>query len=194
MSAVVQDELLRRHRLTVDEFYRMAEAGLLAPEARVELIEGEVIDMAPTGDQHAGVVAWLMQRLLSQLEGRATVWCQSTLRLAGRSAPQPDLAVLRYRADSYKTVRPTTADMLLLIEVSESSFRYDRDVKVPLYARHAIPEAWIVELGRSPHLHIFRSLEGHAYARISKTDRPGRLQLEALPAVTIELTGLLDGL
>jgi Uma2 family endonuclease len=193
MSAVVQDDLLRRHRLTVDEFYRMAEVGLLAPDARVELIDGEVIDMAPIGDRHGAVVAWLMERLLRQLAGRATVWCQSTLRLDGLSAPQPDMAVLRYRADSYKSVRANVADILLLIEVSDTSFRYDRNIKVPLYARHAIPETWIVELER-PHLHIFRSLERQAYAHSSKTERPGSLQLEALPDLTIDLTGLLEGL
>ena len=193
MSAVVQDELLRRHRLTVDEFYRMAEVGLLAPDARVELIEGEVTDMVPVGDQHGAVVAWLMERLLRQLVGRATVWCQSTLRLSGRSAPEPDVAVLRHRADSYKAVRPNTADILLLIEVSDSSFRYDRDIKVPLYARHAIPESWIVELER-PHLHIFRSPGENTYSYSSKTEHPGSLHLAAVPEVAIDLTGLLDGL
>jgi Uma2 family endonuclease len=193
MSAVVQNELLRRHRLTVDEFYRMAEVGLLAPDARVELIEGEIIDMAPMGHRHGAVVAWLLECLLLQAAGRACVWCQSTLRLGGRSAPQPDVALLRYRADKYKTARPTTADILLLIEVSDSSFRYDRDIKVPLYARHAIPETWIVELER-PQLHIFRSPRENAYSDSSKTEHPGSLHLAALPEVAIDLTDLLDGL
>lgn len=136
-----------RHRIDVDEYYRMAEAGILTENDHVELIDGEIIDMAPIGQGHASVVTRLNQSLVFAFGTNALVSPQNPVRLDNLNEPQPDFAVLRPRADFYATGdRPGPADVLLLIEVAASSLRYDRLVKLPLYARNGIAEVWIVDL------------------------------------------------
>lgn len=193
MIAVMQPDLVRRHRLTVEEYFRMAEVGLLAPEARVELIEGEIIDMAPIGHRHASVVSRLHGRFARQLVDQACVWDQSTLRLSGYSAPEPDLILLKYRKDEYGLSAPSPEDVLLIVEVSESSLRYDRKVKLPLYARHGVPEVWIVNVA-TPRIYVFHSLEGGHYTHSASTPSPGRVPLQAMPDAAVDLTGLLENL
>src|SRR4030088_3167356 len=105
MSAVMND-WIPRHRITVDEYYRMAEVGILPPDARVELIEGEIIDMAPIGSGHGGTVAQVAQLLQDAARGRAQVFVQSEIRLSDISEPQPDFALVRPRADFYKKKHP----------------------------------------------------------------------------------------
>ena len=140
-------DLPRRHRLTVDDYYRMAEVGILDPEARVELIDGEIIDMAPPGSPHAGTVTYLTEVLMRAVDGRAIVLVQNPVRLSQYSEPQPDLALLRPRDDFYRERHPRADDVLLIVEVAASSLRFDRKTKLPLYARHGIPEMWLVDLG-----------------------------------------------
>jgi len=193
MIAAMQPDLIRRHRLTVEEYFRMAEVGLLAPEARVELIEGEIIDMAPVGHRHASVVSRLHGRFARQLVDQACVWDQSTLRLSGYSAPEPDLILLKYRKDEYGLSAPSPEDVLLVVEVSESSLRYDRKVKLPLYARHGILELWIVDV-ETPHIHVFHTLEAGRYTHSASTPSPGHVSPQALPGATVDLTGLLENL
>lgn len=139
-------ELPRRHRYTRDEYHRMAEAGIFGEDDRVELIEGEIIDMAPTGSQHAGTVVYLNTALQTALHGHALVSVQNPITLDQHSEPQPDLILLRPRKDFYRASHPQPGDLLLVIEVADSSLAYDRDVKLPLYARFGIPEAWLVDL------------------------------------------------
>src|SRR5262249_52950879 len=146
IMSIEMDQWPKRHPFTVDEYYRMAEVGLLRPDARVELIEGEIIDMAPIGNWHSGTVNAVEDRLKHHRRGRAVVAVQQPLRLSERSQPQPDIAVLNYREDYYRSRHPIATDVLLLIEVSDSTVRYDREVKLPLYARHGIPEFWIFDL------------------------------------------------
>jgi Uma2 family endonuclease len=136
----------RPHRLTVDEYYRMVEVGLLTPDDRVELIEGEIVDMPPIGSRHAAMVNSLAERLIRAMNGAAGVGIQAPVRLSSRSEPQPDLALLKGGTGAYKNAHPTAADVLLLIEVSESTLRYDLSVKSRLYAKHGIPEYWVVDL------------------------------------------------
>src|SRR5215471_18237651 len=100
--SVAMEEFPRRHRITVEEYFRMAEVGLLAPDARVELIEGEIIDMAPIGNSHGAAVSRLLELLILATPKRATVRCQSTLVLANDSAPEPDFTLLAYRSDYYE--------------------------------------------------------------------------------------------
>ena len=193
MIAVMPSDLVRRHRLTVEEYIRMADVGLLAPDARVELIEGEIIDMAPTGHRHTSVISRLHGRFARELAGQACVWNQGTLRLSASSAPQPDLALLKHREDAYGLSPPLPGDVLLIVEVSESSLHHDRSVKVPLYARHGIPEVWIIDVaGRR--MHIFHTLEAGQYTHVTATPAPLRVPLHALPGPSVELTGLLEDL
>jgi len=191
MIAVMQADLVRRHRLTVEEYFRMAEIGLLAPEARVELIEGEIFDMAPTGNQHGGLTAWLHRRFLRDLGEKISVWDQVTLPLGRFSAPEPDLVVLKYRKDEYRNKRPSSEDVLLIVEVSQSSLRHDVKVKVPLYARHGVPEVWIVDVQRL-RVQVFHTLRADHYAHASVTPTPGRVSLQALPDAIVDLTGLFE--
>jgi len=193
MIAVMQEDLVRRHRLTVHEYYRMAEVGLLAPDARVELIEGEIIDMPPSGPPHAGILTRLSEKLFLAVHGRATVRQQLQLRLDDFSEPEPDLALVKSRSDDYTRSHPSAADVLLAIEVSQSSLRFDRERKLPLYARSAIPEYWIVDV-HEPVLYVFHTPQNGRYLHESSISRPGLLPLSALAESEVDLTGLFEGL
>lgn len=182
--------VLQRHRLTVDEYYRMGQAGVFAPDARVELIEGEVIDMAPIGTRHASAVKKLNALFSAAAQGRAIVAVQDPLRLSDASEPEPDLMLLRPRADFYAQAHPGPADVLLLIEVSDSTAAYDRSVKLDLYARHRIAEVWIVDLDNNV-VRFFRHGDGQAYTDITASETPRATPVAALPGMTIDLTGLL---
>ena len=142
--------LPRRRRLDVDAYYRMAEAGILTRDDRVELIDGEIIDMAPIGSTHAGSVNLIAQAFAAPFGlGKVTLSVQNPLRLDALNEPQPDLMLLQPREDGYRTAHPTAADVLLLVEVAASSLAYDRAVKLPLYARYGIVEVWLVDLAGS---------------------------------------------
>jgi Uma2 family endonuclease len=138
--------LPRPHRLTVHDYYRMAEVGLLSPGDRTELIEGEVIDMPPIGSAHASVVTLLTRRLLRAVGDSVEVRVQQPVRFMPRSEPQPDFALVRRSADAYRHAHPTGKDVLLLIEVSDSTLRSDLEDKARLYAKHGIPEYWVLDL------------------------------------------------
>ncbi len=179
-----------QHRLTVEQYHRMAETGVLARDARVELIEGVIVDMAPIGSRHAATVKRLNLALTAAVAGRAIVSVQDPIRLGDRSEPQPDLALLRPRADFYADATPAAADTLLVIEVSQATAAYDRQVKTALYAQHGVPEVWIVDLDFSL-VHFFRSPQGNRYLDISATETPGPTPVTMLAGVIIDLTGVL---
>ncbi|MFY9610566.1 MAG: Uma2 family endonuclease [Blastocatellia bacterium] len=137
---------LRKRYFNVDDYYRMGEAGLFSEGNRVELIEGEVVEMSPIGSRHAGCVMRASTVLNRGFGHLAIVSVQNPIRLGDFSEPQPDLALLKPRKDFYSTSHPTVADVLVVIEVADASADYDRNVKLPLYARAGIPEAWLVIL------------------------------------------------
>jgi Uma2 family endonuclease len=189
MSISMEERGPRRHRITVDEYYRMAEVGLLAPDARVELIEGEIIDMAPIGLEHGWVVDQLTRLLVTAVGTKGYVRVQGAVRLSQSSQPQPDAVVLAPRSD-YRTRHPTGADTLLVVEVSDSTVRYDLKVKTPLYARHGVSEVWILDLPKH-RLHVFGSLVGDAYTE-SRIDRaPGKTAITAVPGLFVDLSQIL---
>ncbi len=137
----------RPHLLTVHDYYRMADVGLLSPDDRTELIEGEIIDMPPIGDRHAAAVRALTMRLVRAVADAAEVSTQLPVRLSLRSEPQPDFAILRAKRGGYRK-HPLPSDVLLLIEVSDSTLHYDLGKRASLYAAHAIPEYWVFDLKR----------------------------------------------
>jgi Uma2 family endonuclease len=137
---------IQKHYFSVDDYYRMADAGVFPIDARVELIEGEVIEMSPIGNRHAGCVDRLNALLNRKLKDNVIVRVQSPIRLNDFSEPQPDIALLKPRDDFYASAHPTPADVLLIIEVADTTVEYDRRVKLPLYARAGIPEAWLMIL------------------------------------------------
>lgn len=136
---------IARRWFNVDEYYRMAEAGILTEGDRVELIEGEIITMSPIGSRHAACVDRLTD-ILSELKAHFIIRVQSPIRVDAYSEPEPDIALLKRRADFYAASHPTPDDVLLVIEVAETSVGYDRGVKIPLYARAGIPESVLVNL------------------------------------------------
>jgi Uma2 family endonuclease len=184
------DFQIPRHRLTVDEYYRMAELGILAPDARVELIEGEIIDMTPQGSRHAAIVSRLDERLVTAVGSSARVRCQLPIRLGIRSEPEPDFAIVKRHAHDYMDAHPVAEDVLLLIEIANTTVNYDRLIKVPLYARHGVVEIWFVEVPLS-RVHLLRSPQHGSYADASIAERPGILYPAALPSVAVDFSGLL---
>lgn len=135
-----------RHRVTVSDYYKMANAGIFGEDDHVELIDGEVVDMAPIGSRHAGVVKRLTQHFSVIAGDQAIVSVQDPLHLDARSEPEPDLMLLKPRDDFYAAAHPEASDVLLLVEVGDATARFDREVKLPLYARHGITEVWLIDL------------------------------------------------
>ena len=154
----------RRHRLTDSDVHRMGEAGIFAAGDRVELIDGEVIDMSPIGALHAAIVARLTAFLCRSVGSGVIVWCQNPIRLDEASEPEPDIALLRPRADGYMSAHPGPEDVLVVIEVADTSLAYDLGVKVPLYARHGIPEAWVIDAA-TRQTRVFREPSAEGYRR-----------------------------
>src|SRR5665213_224454 len=147
-----------QHRFTVEDYYRMAETGVLKPDARVELLDGKIIDMSPIGPFHGGLVKRLSRLFNLKSKGRWIVSTQGPVRLDDRSEPEPDVMLLKPSPDDYTTRHPVASDVLLLIEVSDSTLDYDRGEKLPAYGRSGISEVWIVNLNegtievyREPH-------------------------------------------
>lgn len=190
MGVIEAEVVLNRHRLTVDEYHRMAETGVLAPNARVELIEGELVDMAAIGTRHAAAVMRL-NRLLGQAVGDlAIVSVQGPLRLSGRTETEPDLALLHPRDDFYAQTPPMGPDALLVIEVADSSSNYDRRIKAPLYAQHGVPELWIVDLDAGC-LRILRAPLDGEFRDVTVLTAPGRIDIQAIPGISLDLSALL---
>jgi Uma2 family endonuclease len=176
-----------RHKLSAEEFHRMAEAGVFDKSDRIELIDGDLIDMAPIGQGHESLVASLNEAFFIACAGRVTIWPQSSIRIEPSSMPQPDLAILRRRADFYGTGnRPGPADILVLIEVAESSLHFDRTVKLPLYARAGIAEFWLVDVRRRI-LEAHRNPAGDIYAETTIHQRGDRVALALAPDIIVDL-------
>lgn len=175
MSAHAEVEL-RRRRWTVDEYERMARTGVLHPDDRVELLEGEIVAMTPIGPTHASIVDRL-NRLFVRLAGdRAIVRVQHPLRIAPHSEPEPDLVIAHPRDDFFASGHPTPAEVFLAVEVADSSLSFDRAVKVPLYARAGVPVVWLVDVqGRAVHVHAEPA--GGTYRRVSTAGRGGQLSV-----------------
>lgn len=187
MSAVLQHP--RRHAISAEEYLRMGEVGVFSPEARLELIEGEIIEMAPIGSTHAGTLK-ILNRLLSDRVGdRAIVSVQDPLVIGERSVPQPDLALLKPRADSYTRSHPTAADVLLVVEVSDTTLAFDLGTKIPLYARAGVVEAWMVDLQERA-VRVFRDPAASGYRTSFTASGEAKLELCALPEVAIGVAAL----
>ena len=168
----------------------MARAGILAEDDRLELIDGDLIDMAPIGSRHAGAVKRLASLLHVAVRGTAVVSVQDPVQIDRHSQPQPDIALLRPRADFYAESHPQPADVLLIVEVAEASLDYDRDVKVPLYARHGVPEVWLLDVaGRS--LTVYRAPGTDGYGEQRRIVGAESISPVLLPAAVIDLAGLL---
>ena len=183
-------DLLIRHKLTVDDYYRMGDAGILGENDRVELIGGEIIDMAAIGVGHASVVTRITMALMRACSDRALVRVQNPVRLDEFNEPQPDFAVVKPRADFYATRHPGPSDIFLLVEVADTSLRYDRAVKLPMYARAGIPEVWIVDLQRRA-LELFTLPSVDGFTQDSMRRDGEILRLAAAPDIVVRVDQLL---
>lgn len=138
--------LAPKRLFTVDEYYRMAQVRILREDDRVELIEGEIVQMTPIGSNHAATVRLLNVFFVRKLSESVIVSTQSPIHIDDFSEPEPDIALLKPRADHYRNSHPTPTDIFLVVEVSDTSQRYDRLTKIPLYGRNGVPEAWLIDL------------------------------------------------
>ena len=179
-----------RHRFTTEDYHRIAEAGVLGEDDRVELIDGEILDRGPIGRRHAACVDRLTERLVGDLAGRAIVRVQNPVLLGEHSEPQPDLALLRRRADYYAAGHPAPADILLVVEVADTSVEFDRQVKAPLYARSGLPELWIVDVDRD-HVTVHRDPTSEGYATVRVLRRGDTISPLAFPDLTIAVDDIL---
>jgi Uma2 family endonuclease len=178
-----------RRLFTVDEYHRMAKAGIFGPEERVELIDGEIIHRSPVGPRHAGCVINVTRILITRLGERAVMSPQNPVVIRPRSEPQPDMLVLRPRTVSYSRAHPTPEDVLLAIEVGDSTVRFDRIVKARLYARARIPEYWLLDAGRES-VDVFRNPRGDAYAGFTTFGRGTSLSPLAFPDLVVPVDEL----
>ena len=152
----------KRYHFTVESFYNMYEAGIFKQDERVELIEGEIIQMTPVGSWHSAVVDRLNDLFVERFKAFAIVRIQGPVILSNISEPLPDVVVMKRREDYYESGHPNPEDVLLIVEVSDSTLRFDKEIKVPLYARSGIAEVWIVNLNEDC-IEVYRepSLSGY---------------------------------
>lgn len=175
-----------RHRLTLEDYHRLGKAGILGEDDRVELLEGQLVDMSPIGPRHALVVDLLSQLLVRGVADRAWVRTQNPVVLDDGSEPQPDITLLRNPWHGYPTHHPGPEDVLLLVEVADSSLEFDRSAKLELYARAGIAEFWLVDLTKDQVL-VHRRPSGGQYGLVLSFDSSGTLEVEMLPGVTVTI-------
>ena len=182
-------QLLRR-RFTVDEYQRMGQVGILGEDDRLELLEGEIVEMAPIGSRNQAAVDRLTALFSSRVADVAMIRVQGPVRLGGDSEPQPDITVLKMSKDFYASAHPGPADVLLLVEVSDTSTDYDREVKVPLYARHGIQEVWLVGL-ETDTVEVYSGPTAQGYRNITRSVRGQDLSPELLTGIELAVNDIL---
>jgi Uma2 family endonuclease len=181
---------IKRRRFTVKDYYKMAEAGILREDDRVELIEGEIVEMTPIGSQHARCADAINRLLVRGLDPDiAIVRVGEPIRLDPATEPQPDFAVVKPEESGYGERHPTPADVLLLIEVSDTSLRYDKDVKAELYARHGIPELWIVDVNTAV-IEVLREPAGGTYQSRHEFTRDDLLSPQAVSSLEMRVSDI----
>ncbi|MBM3128340.1 MAG: Uma2 family endonuclease [Chloroflexi bacterium] len=179
-----------RRLFTTDDYHRMLQNGVLTEDDRVELIEGEVLAMSPIGSRHAACVKRLNRLLARGVGTRAIVSVQDPIHLSARSEPQPDLALLQPRNDFYVDAHPEPEDVLLVIEVAESSQDFDRATKIPLYAQAGISEVWLVDLA-SDCIQTYSQPSARGYGEIHQLWRGQTAACQAFPDAPIPVTDIL---
>ena len=179
-----------RHRFTVDQFHTMIEAGVFTEDDRLELVDGEIVEMSPIGTPHAACVRKLTNLLLVRLQGDALIDVQNPLRLTDRSEVYPDLTVLKHQTNFYADRIPNAQDALLVIEVSDSTLLYDRTVKLPRYAAAGVSEVWIVDPNAERVLVHRDPLDG-VYGQVTEVNRDGALSVAALEGLELNLAETL---
>jgi Uma2 family endonuclease len=181
---------LKRRRFTVDEYHRMGEVGILTRQDRVELIDGEIVEMTPIGASHARCVMYLNDVFVRRLQGRALVSPQGPLRLSQWSEPEPDLALLRVPLERYAKRIPATTDALLVVEATDTSQYRDRVVKLPRYSAAGVPEVWIVDLEGGA-VEVYRQPSPEGYQETARRERGEEVAPAAFPDVVLAVADIL---
>jgi Uma2 family endonuclease len=181
---------IAKHYITACEFERMVETSVFEEGARLELIEGEIVEMSPIGKRHAACVDRLAELFREALGRQVIVRVQNPIQLDDFSEPQPDIALLRRREDFYEGALPTPADVLLLVEVADTSVEYDRQLKLPIYARARVAEVWIVNLP-DERIETYSRPSGERYESASQHVRGEEISASTLAAISVKVDDVL---
>ena len=182
--------VLTEHRFSVKAYYRMAETGVLPPDARVELLNGRIIDMSPIGPAHGGTVKRLSRIFNALARGRWLVSTQDPVRLDDHSEPEPDVALLKPVPDDYKSRHPRADDVSLLIEVADTTREFDREEKLPAYGRAGVAEVWIVNLNEAV-VEVYRSPHFNGYGSKTVLGAGDQAAPQAFPDAMVEVAEML---
>jgi Uma2 family endonuclease len=182
--------IVGRHQFTVDEYRRLSDLGLLGEDGRTELLNGEIFDMPAMRPPHAFCVDALDEALRTNRPQDVVIRVQGPVTLSDWSEPQPDVLLLRGPLDRYRTAHPTAADILLVIEVADTSYRHDREVKLPLYATAGVPEVWIVNLS-ARQIEVYREPDGESYRERRVVGAEGQVAPAALPQLVVPVAAVL---
>ncbi len=180
----------RRRPFTVGEYYCMAEADILTEEDRVELIAGQIVAMSPIGSRHAACVKRLNLLMGKMVGDSMLIGVQDPIQLGAYSSPEPDLVLLRPRADFYADAHPAASDVLLAIEVADTSIDYDREVKLPLYAQAGLAEVWLIDLQKS-RIEVYARPQGGAYQQRVEVTADATLTSPTIPQLALAAADLL---
>ncbi len=178
------------HTFTIYDYARMRESGILTEADRVELIDGEIRTMSPIGPYHAAIVTKIVKFLTSLVDDKAIISPQNPVQLNDYTEPQPDIAVLHVRQDYYAHAHPTTDDILILIEVADTTLTYDRNEKIPRYAAAGIPEAWIIDLTHQSIEQYTLPAKGQ-YTRIQKLFPGDTITSPTVPLISLNTSIIL---
>jgi Uma2 family endonuclease len=181
---------IKTYHFTTSEFERMVETGVFQEDTRVELIEGEIVEISPIGKRHAACVGRLNEIFSRFALDKAIVWVQNPIQLDDYSEPQPDIALLRRRDDFYEEALPTPADVLLVVEVADTSVEYDRQLKLPIYARARIAEVWIVNLPEEK-IETYARPSGDGYEAASQHGRGEEVSSSTLATLTVKVDDVI---
>ncbi|MEB3162388.1 MAG: Uma2 family endonuclease [Prochlorothrix sp.] len=179
-----------RKKFTVGQYHQMIETGVFTDHDRVELLQGEIIEMSPIGRQHAACVDRLTELWVRELRSRAIVRVQNPIQLNDKSEPQPDFAILRRRSDFYSEGHPQADDIFALIEVSDTTVEFDRTIKVPLYAQNGITEVWILDL-KAESVQVYREPSEAGYQQVQTLRRGQGVAFQVLPDLQFQVDQLL---
>ncbi|MEW6236808.1 MAG: Uma2 family endonuclease [Candidatus Omnitrophota bacterium] len=175
---------------TIEEYYQMGRSGIFTEDDHVELIEGEIVQMTPIGNPHAGCVRWLNRFFHRLLDDRFIIDAQNPLRLSVYSEPQPDVVLLKPTPDCYRSAHPVPDDVFLLIEVADSSLGYDKNVKIPLYAKHRIVECWLVNI-QDNNIEVYRQPSENSYRQIRIMTPDQTISPQAFPDISLRAGDIL---
>jgi Uma2 family endonuclease len=179
-----------QYQFTVEEYHQMGEAGIFTEDDRIELLNGRIYTMSPIGSKHFGCVNRLNAFFSTRLAGKAVVSVQNPVVLNDRSEPEPDITLLRYRDDFYEAQLPDAGDVLLLIEVSDATLRFDKEVKLPLYAQNGIPEVWIINL-KAACVEVYTDPQNGSYGQLQTLKRGQSISPQLIPALAVRINELI---